>query len=267
MLGKNTKAGHTCAFGGRSEEKIQSKSGENTDTKDLARRRLICCPQRNIWKSFTFDLSFIFGHDLLVLSEFSWRRHGWVWRSNQSSSLRDQLYLNSTDKGGENLNQSRIKGCPPWNWFQRRRRRTEARRESVLSPWLLGSLGTHCEPGAAAAAAGSAAAPCRLLKTGCGANYFERKQSHSLPKTNISGQIHQSFGKVLFSLKLSQTARCCSPSVCPNWSAVFVPLLKWERGNQVVMEWMAADQRQCAGQAMQTCVLLICAHKPANRDI
>ena len=30
-------------------------------------------------KSFTFNLSFIFGHYLLVLSEFRRRRHGWVW--------------------------------------------------------------------------------------------------------------------------------------------------------------------------------------------
>ena len=119
---------------------------------------LFCC--------FTFNLSFIFGHYLLVLSEFRRRRHGWVWRSNHLPSSRSQLGLDQSiksavDWGDATLEKGLEKKNKGGEGRDERLGAPQCARGSVLSPCLR-SLRAHCEFGAAAAAAVCSHPPPRL---------------------------------------------------------------------------------------------------------
>lgn len=103
---------------------------------------------------FTFNLSFIFGNYLLVLSEFRRRRHGWVWRSNHLPSSRSQFGLDQSIKSAVDWGDATLQ-----RGLKKRGKRRDGilgapqcARGSVLSPCLR-SLRAHCEFGAAAAAA------------------------------------------------------------------------------------------------------------------
>lgn len=128
-------------------------------------------------KGITFHLSFIFSHNLLVLSEFRRRRHGWAWRSNQWPS---QFLSQLINKSAGDLANDTLKQVVKRNATGPGKVSAAPRR--VLSPRCLCSVQAHCEFGAAAAALAlfpSAAAPHCLFKTGYGANNFQREHSYS----------------------------------------------------------------------------------------
>lgn len=106
-------------------------------------------------KKFTFYLSIIFGHNLLFLSEFCRRRHGWVWRSDHSALPRSEVNFVSITRS---VSQSAAEETMPVDKRFGDRRQSGGEiaapqwlRGSVLCPCLC-SLRVHCEFGAAAAA-------------------------------------------------------------------------------------------------------------------
>lgn len=144
-------------------------------------------------KKFTFYLSIIFGHNLLFLSEFCRRRHGWVWRSDHSALPRSEVNFvsindsvsQSVSSGGDNASGQEV-------WGQKTVRRRD-RSSSVAPRVCIVSLPVFT-PSAlwvwrcccCSSLFPSAAAPQHLLQTGYSANSSKRMRTHSTRHNNVT---------------------------------------------------------------------------------